>query len=89
MLKYEIQQMPSRIVASSDIVSAGCTRTRRSASGGVVIFGRYCIKSYSHTQDILALSPGVSGIYGVVRADAVGPGVVGVMKDLGVKVQLQ
>ena len=37
---------------------AGCTRTRKSTSGGCLIVGRHLIKAWSATQASLALSSG-------------------------------
>ena len=37
---------------------AGCRRTRKSTSGGVIMLGGHLIKSWSSTQAIIALSSG-------------------------------
>ena len=44
--------------AFSDSDWAGCVRTRRSTSGGVVTVGRSAIKHWSLTQATVALSSG-------------------------------
>ena len=37
---------------------AGCQRTRKSTSGGIVMFGSHTVKSWSTTQQVIALSSG-------------------------------
>jgi hypothetical protein len=49
----------------SDTEFAGCKRIRRSTSGGVVMIGSHCVKTYSSTQDIIALSSGEAEFYGM------------------------
>ena len=53
------------------------------------MFGRHCLKTYSHTQETIALSSGESEFYGIVRAATQGLGVKGLLSDLGVEVSLQ
>ena len=53
------------------------------------MFGSHCIKTYSQTQETIALSSGESEFYGVVKAAAMGIGMKGLMEDLGVEVEAQ
>ena len=73
----------------SDMDFAGCKRTRRSTSGGVVMFGSHCIKTYSQTQETIALSSGESEFYGMVKAATMGIGIKSLMEDLGLHVEVQ
>jgi len=70
----------------SDSDWAGCTRTRKSTSGGLA---RYCgggiLKSWSSTQATVALSSGEAEYYAVVKAAAEGLGVMALMADLGIE----
>ncbi len=68
VFNYRFQKLPETVVVWSDTDFAGCRRTRRSTSGGVVIFGSHCLKTYSSTQDIIAISSGEAEFYGIVRA---------------------
>ncbi len=52
--EYKYQKLPSKVVAWSDTDSAECGWTRRSASGGVDMFGSPCLKTHSQTQDTFA-----------------------------------
>ena len=89
VVEYKFQKLPEKVVVWSDTDFAGCKRTRRSTSGGVVMFGSHCIKTYSQTQETIALSSGESEFYGIVKAAAMGPGMKGLMEDLGVGVEVQ
>ena len=89
VIEYKFQKMPEKVVVWSDTDFAGCKRTRRSTSGGVVMFGNHCIKTYSQTQETIALSSGESEFYGIVKAAAMGLGMKGLMEDLGVEVEVQ
>ncbi len=51
--------------------------------------GNHCIKTYSQTQETIALSSGESNIYGIVKAAAMGLGMRGLMEDLGTSVEVQ
>ena len=49
-----------------------CPRTRKSTSGGVVMIGSYCIRTWSSTQPYVTLSSGEAAFYGLVKASAAG-----------------
>ena len=53
------------------------------------MLGAHCIKTYSQTQETIALSSGESEFYGIVKAVAMGLGMKGLMADLGVEVGVQ
>jgi hypothetical protein len=53
------------------------------------MFGAHCIKTYSQTQETIALSSGESEFYGIVKAAAMGLGMKGLMADLGIEVEVQ
>ena len=89
VIEYKFQKLPEKVVVWSDTDFAGCKRTRRSTSGGVVMFGSHCIKTYSQTQETIALSSGESEFYGIVKAAAMGLGMKGLMENLGVSVEVQ
>ena len=62
---------------------AGCNRTRRSTSGGIVTFGNHVVKSWSSTQKIVALSSGEAEYYGVVNGATMGIGITSLLGDMG------
>ena len=65
--KYPFQKADS-IDTYSDTDWAGCPRTRKSISGGVILLGSHILKTYSATQPTISLSRGEAEFYGVVRA---------------------
>ncbi len=87
--RFDFQEMPLEIVVWSDTDFAGCRRTRRSTSGGVVTFGRHCVKTYSLTRETIALSSGESEFYGIVKAATYGLGVKGIVMDMGLVMDLR
>ena len=52
----------------SDTDWSGCPRTRRSTSGGCIMVGRHCIRTWSSTQPSVTLSSGEAEYYGLVKA---------------------
>ena len=64
---------------------AGCLRTRRSTSGGIVVLDGGALKSWSSTQATVALSSGEAEYYALVKGAAEGLGIQALMKDLGWK----
>ena len=54
-----------------------------------MMMGDHCVKNYSSTQDIIALSSGEAEFYGIVKAGSHGLGVVGIFRDLGLELGLQ
>ncbi len=89
VIERNFQRLPENAVVWSDTDFAGCRRTRRSFSGGVVMFGNHSTKSYSQIQETIALSSGESEFYWIVKAAAMGLGIRGLMEDLGVGVAAQ
>ncbi len=53
------------------------------------MFGPHCLKKYSSTQDVIALSSGEAEFYGIVKAGSHGLGMVSLCRDLGLKVPLR
>lgn len=82
--KFEYQGDIEDVTVWTDTDYAGCLRTRKSTSGGIVQLGQHTIKGWSTTQSVVALSSGEAEYYGMVRGAAVGLGIKAVMEDLGV-----
>jgi hypothetical protein len=68
---------------------AGCAKTRKSTSGGVITIGDHVIKTWSNTQTTIALSSGEAEYYGMVKGAATALGVRSMLHDLGVEVQIR
>ena len=73
-----IFKLPRQSVGTINIYSdtdwAGCPKTRKSTSGGVILMGRHILKTYSSTQPAISLSSGEAEFYGVVKAAGAGLG---------------
>ncbi len=60
VIEYKFQKMPEKVVVRSETGLAGCKLARRPTSRGVVMLGGHCVKTYSQTQEAIALSSGES-----------------------------
>ena len=64
-------------------------RTRRSTSGGVAFLGSHCIKTWSSTQSIVALSSAEAELTGLSKGGQNGLGLKSLCKDLGLDLRLR
>ncbi len=62
------QTMPNHLSIFADANWAGCRRTRKSTSGGLVQMGDHYIKSWAKTQSTIATSSAEAELYAVVKA---------------------
>jgi hypothetical protein len=76
-----------RVFTDSDW--AGCPKTRKSTSGGVVLFRGVAVKHWSTTQSTIALSSGEAEYVALVKAAAEGLGVQALACDLGLEAALR
>ena len=68
---------------------AGCSRTRRSTSGGSIMVGKHLIKHWSSTQPSPSLSSGEAEFYGLVRGAGHGLGYQSFLKDFDIELPLR
>ena len=73
--------------ARVDTDHAGCLKTRKSTNGGALTFGKHCLKSWSTTQAVIALSSGEAEYYGVVKGGSVLLGAISMARDLGIELK--
>ena len=57
--------------------------SRKSTSGGLVMLGKHCLKTWSSTQGAVALSSAEAEFYAMIEATVRAKGVLTVMKELG------
>ena len=67
---------------------AGCVRSRRSTSGGVLMLGSHQLRHYSSTQQTLALSSGEAELIGIVKGATVAMGLRSCALDLGIELKI-
>ena len=86
---FEWQEPPTCLRVFTDSDWAGCKGTRKSTSGGVVMHGAHCVKSYAKTQVNLAPSSGEVELYAAVKASSEGLGFKSLARDFDHKVELE
>ena len=84
--RFDMQEPTTTLDVYTDSDWAGCRKSRKSTSGGTVMLGRHCLKTWSKTQAIVAKSSAEAELYGVVRGATEGLGMVTLVKDMGSQV---
>ena len=85
VLHFEYQQLPTGFVTWTDSDFAGCDKTRKSTSAGVIQFGTHLIKTWATNQAVIALSSGESEYYASVKAGSQSIGVKAIAHDMGIR----
>ena len=83
VVSYPFQDQPEFLTPVSDAIWAGDRQTRKSTSGGVVMFGQHYIKSWSKTQSLFALSSAEIELYALVKCVSELLGIRSALKDWG------
>ena len=79
---------PGGLVVEGDSDHAGCIKTRKSTSGGVIRWGDHVLKWWSKTQPTIALSSGEAELAAMVKATSEGMGMVAIMAEFGIEAEL-
>ena len=69
----------------SDANWAGCKASRKSTSGGAVLLGSHCLKTWSKTQGTIAQSSAESELLGIVKAASEALGMASLAADFGIE----
>ena len=87
LVQLFVEQTSTAIVVRLDVYGdsdrAGCLKTRKSATGMVLMRDAHCLKVSSHTQSTISLSSGESEYYGIVKCVAIGLGARSMLADFG------
>ena len=86
---FDMQSECTTIDIYSDSDWAGCRRSRKSSSGGTIMVGKHCIKTWSKTQAVIAKSSAEAELYGVVRGATEALGMCSLYKDFGKQMNIQ
>lgn len=86
VMKYGWQAQVTTAVVYTDSDWAGCAKTAKSTSGGLVMMGKHLIKSYSRQQRTVALSSAEAELHAMVAASAEILGLIALCKDMGIEV---
>ena len=85
ILRYYWQSKISTVATYTDSDWAGCKKTGKSTSGGIVTIGGHVIKSYARQQRTVALSSAEAELHAMVAASAETIGIVSLCRDMGVE----
>ena len=83
VLRYEWQSRESSCMGFSDSDWAGCRKTAKSTSGGVIVRGTHFLKGWSRTQQCITLSSAEAELVAMCKLSAELLGVLSMLKDLG------
>ena len=67
---------------------AGCRKSRKSTSGGVIYLGGVAVRGWSSNQSVIALSSGEAEYYAALKGASAALGFQSMLKDLGMKVSV-
>ena len=67
---------------------AGCRRTRKSTNGGCMLLNGVCMKSWSTTQAVVAISSGEAEYYAALKGASLALGFRSMAADLGEDVKI-
>ena len=73
-MAFPWQEDQSMVTVFTDSDWAGCIKSAKSTSGGIVMIGDHVIKTYSRQQRVIALSSAEAELYAMVAASAEGLG---------------
>ena len=74
---------PKIIEAYVDSDWAGCRKTRKSTSGGILYFGGVAVRGWSTNQAVIALSSGEAEYYAALKGASAALGLQSMLIDLG------
>ena len=86
LIKHQV--MISRIHAYVDTDHAGCIKTRKSTTGGVIMLGNSKLRSFCKGQAVIALSSGEAEFYGLVSMVSEALGDQSILKDYGIRIPI-
>ena len=86
--KYPWQESEAALNVYTDSDWAGCVRSRRSTSGGLVMLGKHPLKAWSSTQSVVAMSSAEAELYSACDGACRGLGLQTMLGELGANAEL-
>ena len=81
-IKFDVDGIGTEVYVIVDSDWAGCASTRKSTNGGCIMVGDICVKAWSTTQKVVALSSGEAEYYAAVKGASEGLGFLASCADL-------
>ena len=88
MTQVSWQYEESTVDAYTDSDWAGCLRTRRSTSGGLLMLGTHVLRTWSVTQAVVATSSGEAELYSMAEGASRGLGFRTALCEMGMQARL-
>ena len=66
-IKLDVEGVGNEVKIVVDSDWAGCSQTRKSTNGGCIMVGYVCLKAWSTTQRVVALSSGEAEYYAAIK----------------------
>ena len=73
-IKLDVDGVGNKVKNVIDSDWAGCSQTRKSTNGGCIMVGDVCLKAWSTTQNVVALSSGEAEYYAAIMGASEGLG---------------
>jgi hypothetical protein len=83
VMRFDYQSEVKGVTVWTDTDFAGCVKSRKSTSAGLIQLGGHLMKSWSTNQAVIALSSGEAEYYGLVKGASMGLGAASIIRDLG------
>ena len=87
IVQYRWQAAGQGVRAYTDSDFAGCRRTAKSTSGGVIFLGEHYLRSWSSTQKTVALSSGEAELTAVVKCSCEAIGILQLAQDWNLELE--
>ena len=87
--RFDFQTMPNTLSCFSDSDWAGCSKTRRSTSGGGVQVGGHLLSHWSRTQSCIALSSGEAELNALLKGACEILGIRSLLSEIGFDVGVE
>ena len=79
---------PTVVEAFVDSDWAGCRKSRKSTSGGILYLGGVAVRAWSSNQNVIALSSGEAEYYAALKGASSALGFQSMLKDLGISTSI-
>ena len=87
--KFGAQEEIQKLDVYTDSNYCGCRASRKSTTGGCILQGNHCLKAWSKTQAVVALSSAEAELYGAVKGACEVLGAASLKEDFGEEVGIQ